>query len=173
MTHFCVMAANYLTAVAGERAAVLEWNESGAMERMELVCTGKVRPEKPFQVLGTDYYKAAGARELASCLDRYRYVLVDFGVIGDRNRDEFLRCERRVLIGSFCEWQPGAFWEYVRQGKRADRSWECAAAFGSGETRREVSRGLRVPVLEIPLSADAFTVTPVTLEFFQAFFLRQ
>ena len=44
MTHFCVMAANYLTAVAGERAAVLEWNESGAMERMELVCTGKVRP---------------------------------------------------------------------------------------------------------------------------------
>ena len=65
------------------------------------------------------------------------------------------------------------FWEWLERGKEAERGWINAAAFGSGETRREVRKKLKIPVLEIPLSADAFTVTPDTLDFFQTFFLRR
>ena len=87
VTHFCVMAANYLTAVAGYETAVLEWNRSGDFGRMELACTGGVQGRRRFQVLGTDYYKGAGAGELALCLDRYRRILIDFGELRDGVRD--------------------------------------------------------------------------------------
>ena len=88
-------------------------------------------------------------------------------------RDEFARCGKRVLIGSFSEWQWETFWGWIERGRAAEKGWILAAAFGSGETRREVVRKLKIPVLEIPLSADAFTVTPGTLEFFQTFFMRR
>ena len=170
VTHFCVMAASFLTAAAGEKTAVLEWNGSGDFEKMELVCTGGRREGKPFRVLETDYYKEAGAGELALCLNRYRYVLIDFGVMKDGVKDEFVRCEKRVLIGSFSEWQWETFREWLELGQSAERGWVNAAAFGSGETRREVRKKLKVPVLEIPLSSDAFSVTAGTLDFFQTFF---
>ena len=173
VTHFCVMAANYLTAVAGDETAVLEWNGSGDFGRMELACTGGVQGRRRFQILGTDYYKGAGAGELALCLDRYRRILIDFGELRDGVRDEFARCGKRVLIGSFSEWQWETFWGWIERGRAAEKGWILAAAFGSGETRREVVRKLKIPVLEIPLSADAFTVTPGTLEFFQTFFMRR
>ena len=173
VTHFCVMAASFLTAAAGEETAVLEWNGSGDFGRMELACTGRKREGKLFRVLETDYYKEAGAGELALCLNRYRCVLVDFGVMRDDVKDEFMRCEKRVLIGSFSEWQWKVFWEWLERGKEAERGWINAAAFGSGETRREGRKELKIPVLGIPLSADALTVTPDTLDFFQTFFLRR
>ena len=173
VTHFCVMAVGFLTPGAGEKNAVLERNGSGGFAGVGLVCTGRQGKEKPFQVLGTDYYREAGAGELARCMNRYRYVLIDFGVMGNGVRDEFMRCEKRVLIGSFSEWQWEAFWEWLELGRSAERGWICAAAFGSGETRREVRKKLKLPVLEIPLSADAFSVTPGTLDFFQTFFLRR
>lgn len=170
VTHFCLMAANYLTCVAGEQTAVLEWNEDGDFIKLEKICKGQIEEKKPYHILGTSYYKNADMEELSQCLERYSYILIDFGVIGVSNRTEFQCCKKRVLVGSFSEWQWETFWEFLKQEGISGRKWIYAAAFGSRETRKEVRRKLGIPVLEIPFSADAFSVTPGTLEFFQKFF---
>lgn len=170
-THFCILTANYLSGFLRKKTAVLEWNRHGDFERIERICTGKNKKETKFSVLDTDYYKCAGQNELITCMESgYHYIVIDFGRLTEENQGEFLRCEKRVLIGSFSEWQEEEFLLSLRNRKKAERGWIYAAAFGSAETRREVKRKLRIPVFSIPFIADAFTVTPIVLKFFREFF---
>ena len=53
-----------------------------------------------------------------------------------------------------------AFLEAVRMIPEHDESWQCAAVFGSEETRKEWGKTASDnPCIRIPVSADAFAVT--------------
>lgn len=167
-THLSVMLLNYLTGFRRQEAALLEWNASGDLQRMELVCTGMCRPMKPFRILDADYYKKAGPDELAKALSRnYKYILIDFGNAEKADWSEFLRCNHQFLVGSFSEWQQEKFREFEKaKAETGKKSWTSLAVFGSEETRREFKRRFRLSTERIPFSADAFSVTSESRNFF-------
>lgn len=167
-THFSVMLLNYLAGFRRREAALLEWNASGDLQRMEWVCTGMCRSQKPFRILEADYYKKAGSDELAKALGRnYKYILIDFGNAEKADWSEFLRCGRQFLIGSFSEWQQEKFREFEKEkAETGKKSWTSLAVFGSEETRREFKRRFRLSTERIPFSADPFSVTSETRDFF-------
>ena len=171
VTHFCISAANYLSSCLRKKTAVLEWNGHGDFEKMERACTGKNAEGKDFSVLDVSYFKDAGQEELVLCIESgYLYIVVDFGILTKEKQGEFLRCEKHVLVGSFSEWQEEEFLVYMKHQKGTEKGWIYAVSFGSMEMRREVTRKLKIPVLDIPFTVDAFTVTPIVLKFFQEFF---
>ena len=95
-THFSIMLLNYLAGYRRRRAALMEWNSTGDLERLEKVCTGMVRESSAYRVLEADYFKHAGPRELAMALGAgYDDILIDFGVLEEGDTAEFLRCEKR------------------------------------------------------------------------------
>lgn len=167
-THFSVMLLNYLAGYQRKKAALLEWNRSGDLERLEQACTGMSRPGKPFRVLEADYYKCAGTGELAMALGRnYQYILMDFGNAEKAEWSDFLRCGKQFLIGSFSEWQQERFREFERKKtETGEKSWKSLAVFGSEETRKEFKRRFRIQTERIPFSADAFAVTTECRDFF-------
>lgn len=167
-THFAIMMLNYLAGFRRRNPALLEWNRSGDFEKIEIVCTGKTRVEKPYRVLEADYYKVSGSKELAEALKRqYSDILIDFGKLEEEQFAEFLRCEKQFVIGSFSEWQEGRFREFVRQNGTGKKSWNYLAVFGSEETRKEFMRRPGILARRIPFSADAFSVTKECWEFFE------
>lgn len=168
-THFSIMLLNYLAGFGRRRAALLEWNRSGDFEKLEKVCTGAVREKKPYRVLDADYFKNAGPEEMARVLQGgYEDILVDFGVLTEENRAEFLRCEKQFLVGSFSEWQQEGFREYaMEKGRTGKVSWQYLAVFGSEETRKEFKRRYGIFAERIPFSADAFSVTEECGKFFR------
>lgn len=166
-THFAIMMLNYLAGFRRRKAALLEWNRSGDFEKIEIVCTGKSRVQKPYRVLEADYYKAAGPKELAEVLkQQYNDILIDFGRLDEVQLAEFLRCEKQFVIGSFSEWQESGFREFVRQNGTGKTSWSYLAVFGSEETRKEFMRRPGIFTRRIPFSADAFSVTKECGQFF-------
>jgi len=56
-THFSIMLLNYLAGYRRRRAALMEWNSTGDLERLEKVCTGMVRESSAYRVLEADYFK--------------------------------------------------------------------------------------------------------------------
>ena len=159
-THFAIVTLNYLTGYQRRKAALLEWNRSDDFEKLEIVCTGKSRERKPFRILEADFYKAAGRIELAQALKgNYDDILIDFGVLDEQNLADFLRCEKQFVIGSFSEWQEGAFREFVKRNEAGKKSWNWLAVFGSEESRNEFMRRPGISVARIPSSVDAFSVT--------------
>lgn len=166
-THFAVMMLNYLAGYQRRKAALLEWNDSGDFEKLEKVCTGKIREGTGFRVLDGDFYKTVDAEMLAGVLQsNYQDILIDFGVLEKQRFPDFLRCEKQFVLGSFSEWQESEFREFVRRNEGRKKDWNYLAAFGSEETRREFMRRPGVFVLRIPFSADAFSVTKECARFF-------
>lgn len=166
-THFAIMMLNYLVGYGRRKAALLEWNRSGDLEKLEFVCTGKIRQEKPYRVLEADYYKNASPKELAELLTgNYDDILIDFGSLEEALSADFLRCEKQFLIGSFSEWQQECFREFVRRNGTGKKSWSYLAAFGSEETRKEFMRRPGIFAVRIPFSADAFSITGEMGQFF-------
>lgn len=195
-THLAVWTANYLTGVRGEKTAVLEWNSHGDFKSMERFCRGEFTDRKnPFhkirlwggnknagsgkkagnrgnlsfcRILDADYYEQAGAEIMAACLNgKYRRIIADYGELTGESFCECTRCDKKVLVGSFSEWQTEAFLEAVRMIPERDESWQCAAVFGSEETRKEWEKQLRIPCMRIPVSEDAFAVTASDMKFFE------
>lgn len=170
-THFGIMTVNYLAGVMRRKAALLEWNGSGDLEKLELACTGRTSEGKSYRVLDADYYKNAGLQELTGILmSNYDDVLIDFGNLEEGVCADFLRCEKQFLIGSFSEWKEESFREFVRRNGTGKKSWRYLAVFGSEETRREFMRRPGIHTERIPFSADAFAVTQEAYSFFQKLF---
>lgn len=157
-THFSIMLLNYLAGFQRKRATLLEFNDTGTLEMLEKVCTGKIRQEKPCRILEADYFKNAGSAELAAAFERgYEEILIDFGNIEEGDWSGFLRCDRQFLIGSFSEWQQERFREFELKKRSVEKkSWQSLAVFGSEETRKEFMRRYRIFTGRIPFSADAF-----------------
>ncbi len=166
-THLCVLAANYLCSVCGRRTAVLEWNSHGDFARFGSVCTGFSAAESRYPIQEVDFYPGSAGSVLADCISQgYEEILIDFGSLAEQDGQELRRCHRVLLVVSFSEWQMGApgkteVWEECAAGN----GWLCLAAFGSEESRIRWNKRRRPPVLRIPLSEDAFTVTGPVMEF--------
>lgn len=172
-THFAILTANYMSGVRGKKTAVLEWNDSGAFERMEQICTKKTvlkQAGDSFRVFEVSYLKSAGKKELLECLNRgFEAVVIDFGKNRELAGDEWLHCDHRFLLGSFCEWQAGAFAELAAERRGHDGGWDYFYVFGCEAAAEEMRRRLRVSIRRIPDSRDAFLITGELLAFFEGF----
>lgn len=172
-THFTVLTANYLSDVLGRRTVVLEWNQSGAFERMETVCAKKTvsKPENnTFRIFEVSYIKRAGKKELLECMNcGYDTVIIDFGNSLEMEAEEVLRCDRRFFLGSFCEWQVGAFTAFAAGRRGKQEGWEYLYVFGSEEAAEAMRKRLCISIKRIPESQDAFAITGELMVFFEGF----
>lgn len=112
-THFSIMLTNYLAGYLRRKAILLEFNESGDLEKLEYVCTGQMGQKNPYRVLDADYYKYAGPEAMKEVLQRgYDDILIDFGSVKDGANELYWRCDKKFLVGSFTEWQQESFREF-------------------------------------------------------------
>ena len=173
VTYFSILLANYLYGVENRKTVVLEWNKNGDFERIEKICcknTVLKQHVKTFKVLEVSYVKEAGKAELLEYVNHgYDAVVIDFGSDFKGNKEEFLRCDRKILIGSFCEWKSATFIDLISGKRKEEGKWFFLTRSGNFEMGERVRKILHTPVGQIPESADAFAITEVSLAFFKGF----
>ena len=160
-THLSILMANYYYSGCGKRTAVLEWNRHGDFARFGDACTAAGMDREEYRIQGVDFFKTAGSRRLARCIQAgYQIVVIDFGSLQEQQDAELLRCHKVYLIVSFSEWQDGAFGNCETWQERAkEEGWHCLAVFGSEESRLQWNKRRKPAVGRIPFSADAFTIS--------------
>ena len=101
-THFSIMLTNYLAGYLRRKAILLEFNESGDLEKLEYVCTGQMGQKNPYRVLDADYYKYAGPEAVKEVLQRgYDDILIDFGSMQNGFRFQRMPSRSRRSAGNF------------------------------------------------------------------------
>lgn len=129
-THFSIMLTNYLAGYLRRKAILLEFNESGDLEKLEYVCTGQMGQKNPYRVLDADYYKYAGPEAVKEVLQRgYDDILIDFGSVKDGANELYWRCDKKFLVGSFTEWAQEGFREFEME-QRAETEKKLAESRG-------------------------------------------
>lgn len=187
VTHLAVLCANYLAGARRKRTALLELGPGGDLERLGDFCGADasghgddsaaghaafadVRADAAsFRLCGVTYFCAATAATLASCMNGpFDEIVVDLGGDFERGKTDFLRCGKKMLVGSLSEWRQEEFLRVISGNRRACREdWQLLVTFGSAESEREIERQFRLELLRVPFWPDAFRITGEMFGFFE------
>lgn len=173
VTHLAVWSGNWLQSVCHERTAVLEWNEHGDFRKLLAACQGS-EGETAGSVMGVTYYPEADEQEFLACMkSNYRRILIDYGELTEKSAAGWLHCDKRILVGSFSEWQSGEFFRRIQRGAEWNADWLAAVVFGSEEARLSAEKEWRRNIYRIPFSADAFTITRTDMNFMSKLYMSR
>lgn len=69
------------------------------------------KAERPhIRLCNVDYYPAVTAEEIPPLLNRgYDFLILDAGTFNEHMLSEFLRCDRKLILGSLAPWKA---WKY-------------------------------------------------------------
>lgn len=178
VTHFSLMTAAYISGVLCRRTAVLEKNKSGSFAQLEKILKTKKNKRKPvitgekepFEIKGIFFYSKADGAELYDCSERgIEAAVIDFGVLTEKNADDFFRCSRHFLIGAVSEWQLADFAALISEKPKWKKRCEYFISFGEEQAAVMTERYLDIQIRRIPLQQNALIVTGESMAFFGKF----
>ncbi|MCI5873344.1 MAG: hypothetical protein PUJ55_04195 [Clostridiales bacterium] len=124
MTHLAIALCNYCASKQKKKCAYLELharNEisqlvpeakllSSSPKNLNTVVLPGVQNRPRIRLCGVDYYPAVTASEVPALLNHgYDYLILDVGTPDEGMLSEFLRCDRKLILGSLAPWKS---WKY-------------------------------------------------------------
>lgn len=173
VTHFGIMLSNYLSKHKRLKTAYLEMNEEDDIKYLLYAYESnmdKPKEVKEFNIFNTTYYKNVRDPEFIKILnERYEYFILDFGMDFNRNKNEFLRCDVKLVIGSTTEWKRDYLFRFI-ENKRELPSfpyWKYLIVFGQKKDLRIASSELHIKLNCVGYEPDPFLLSKETKELFQ------
>ncbi len=174
VTHTGLMLAFYMGEELGKKTALLECNQHRDMRLIQnayewaceddksfsyqrITCYSEVTPHQVLEVLGEDY----------DCL------ILDFGTELIANKEEFLRCSIKIVIGGRSEWDISKlvlFTEAARAYRGSD-SWLYFIPQATEKTAKKVSKEIGHKVLPVPMNEEPTLLSNISNRFFAKIFL--
>lgn len=126
-----------------------------------------------FNIHGVDYYPDVTPDELPGLYNQgYQILLFDFGNFGECYIHEFLRCDRKLVIGSLAPWnirQYRDLLESLSHYTNLGEGFYCLTRTESPKQIRDFSRFYQISVSSIPFIPDPFYIKKEHFSILQKF----
>lgn len=105
VTYTGMMLSFYLGNELARKTAFVECSSHKDMELMQKVYEWNSEEDETFHFRNITCYKNVNPKRIADILgEDYEYVVIDFGSDLSVNREEFLRCSLKAVVGGRSEW---------------------------------------------------------------------
>lgn len=157
VTHTGLMLAFYLGEELGRKTAFLECNNHRDMSLIQkayewsneeetsfcfrnITCFKNVLPDRVVDILGEDY----------------EYVIIDFGTDLKGNRDEFLRCSMKAVVGGHSEWDVQKLLWFIKSYEilRGGEDWIYLIPQAGERLINRLKKETRCRICAIPYADD-------------------
>lgn len=173
VTHLGIMLSNYLSKHKGFRVAYLEMNREDDIkyllyaleEDMDKLCEAN-----HFSIFNTTYYKNVRDPELIEILNEdYEYFILDFGTDFNKNKNELLRCDVKLVIGSLTEWKRKYLVQFIDNKRELPSfsNWKYLIVFGQRKDLRIASSEFHIKLNQIGYEPDPFLLSKESKDLFQ------
>lgn len=156
-TQLSIMLANYLTAKERENGVVVFWRKETLVE----LCRVLGCEEKPkLTIKGMDFLAYEETQMSRIMNEGYQFILWCFSSKEGEQWEEFLRCNRHLVIGNLSEWHRENLEAFVKENKDMGgfMQWKFLSVFGPKERFRELERRTGVKIERIPWCEDPFSI---------------
>ncbi|MCM1308302.1 MAG: hypothetical protein NC223_06860 [Butyrivibrio sp.] len=170
VTHLCVMLAVFLSAVAGARVALAEMNGSGCFRQAEIILDNNFHSKYCKIKKLISIYTQSDCSKIAELMSEgFDYVVIDFGCDFEMNRQQFLMCGAKLVVGSLSWWK---IHEYVGfaariRGEASKNRWKFLAVSPIPEGIRYLKKEFGISVGVIPCEPDPFCLGGQSMDFLQ------
>ncbi|MGN0351611.1 MAG: hypothetical protein ACI4ES_08155 [Roseburia sp.] len=155
MTHLGIALANYCRSCHHAKTAFLEVNDT-----LELQTLQDPESQSCIHIYGVDYYPAVSLSRLSDFYNLdYRYFILDFGTPNKERYQDFLRCDRKLIIGSLSPWKRHCFETFLSVYQPLQQNvgnFVYLALFGNRADLLEFSHSHHLPIRAIPFIANPF-----------------
>jgi hypothetical protein len=147
---------NHLDMKLIEEAYIWTKSERLSFSFQQITCFREVSPEYTPEVFGEDY----------ECL------ILDFGIDLEKNRDEFLRCNTKIVVGGRSEWDLRKLKNFMESSQAFNGSgaWLYFIPQATEKRAIQISKQTGHKVWPVPVSEDPAAPSRSVNRFFGALF---
>lgn len=156
-TQLSIMLANFLTAKERENGAVVFWRKDTITHLNRILgCEEKSR----LTIKGMDFFAYEENQMSRIMNEGYQFILWCFSSKEGAQWEEFLRCNRHLVIGNLTEWHQENLEKFVKENKDMGgfMQWKFVSVFGPKERYRELERRTGVKIERAPWCEDPFSI---------------
>lgn len=173
VTHLGIMLSNYLSKHKGFRVAYLEMNMEDDIKYLLYAFESdmdKLCEVNQFSIFNTTYYKNVRDPELIKILNEdYEYFILDFGTDFNKNKNELLRCDVKLVIGSLTEWKRQYLVQFIDNKRELPSfsNWKYLIVFGQRKDLIIASSEFHIKLNRIGYEPDPFLLSKESKDLFQ------
>lgn len=173
-THLSIMLANYLTAKKGKKVALVELD--AAKEDFRKICDAykyfckNKETAFCFNLCDVDYYSNINKTFLGELYNYgYDYIIMDMGNNYEKNREDLLRCTKKIIVGSMQEWKIKAFVDIVEKTSAGvfKGEWKYLLLYGKDKEIKSLQKKYKINISQIPWEPDPFLIHSSNFDFFK------
>ncbi len=151
VTQLCIALANFISLESGGEVQLLDVSKTGQLAHVPTTADGKL--------FGVEYFVDVQKKQIPSLMSRdHDYMILDLGSSREDNYAEFLRCTKKIVVGSFCLWKRQAYDDLMQfvKNEASYTDWEFCELFGKKEDKKEFKKKYGVPLRTIPFLRDPY-----------------
>lgn len=173
VTSLAVGLASYLHEVRCRKTAMVEMNGEGEFSEIRSTYYGADCKEIPFEIFKVSYYPGVTKGQYAQiCNMGYDVVITDFGHKYNRIMEDFLRCDRKIVLGSINLWKYSKylkFYEYTKNFPGVG-NWQFLLS-GDREDIRMIQAKHGICVFEKQFFMNPYYVSEKEAEYYESILL--
>ena len=114
-----------------------------------------------FRLHGVDYYPRMSGSGIPALLNQgYDYLILDAGSLDEADVSEFLRCDRKLVLGNLAPWK---CWKYEAfflhfHSINLGEGFDFLVQMGMKESVTHLSKAHHISITRVPFIQDAFRI---------------
>lgn len=165
VTHLTIALANYLQSGLGKKTAVIEMSGQNDLKGMlQKECKGKQK------LLNVHYFTDICVGKIPEIMNSgYEVFVLDLGGDYAAAREEFLRCDRKIVIGSISPWRICAYEHFIENTIASENYelWEFLVLFANLLDKKRIQKRYGMHMMSIPCIENPFCLKKEDIMFLQ------
>ncbi len=170
VTYTGILLAFYLGEELGRRTAFLEVNHHQDLSLLQPVYEWNGETAGSFTYGNITFYKDVKVHQVAEMMGAgYDYFILDFGTDFQGNKEEFLRCDRKLLLSGHSEWDIGKLIRFIRRNymTRGSDTWLPLIPLAPKKVLHRLEKELTKTFYSVPFEADVTKPSKAFIRLFE------
>ena len=154
VTYTGLMLAFYMGEELGKKTALLECNEHQDMRLIQNSYEWSKEEENSFSFHQITCHKEVSPSRISELYgEDFECIILDFGTDLAANREEFLRCSTKIIIGGRSEWDQKKLIEFARASEttRGSETWLYFIPQANENTIKKIKSEVNRKVCPVPI----------------------
>lgn len=173
VTHTGLMLAFYMGEYLGKKTAYLECNNHQDMILIQKAYEWSKEEKHSFSFHKISCFPNVRSDHITDILsENYECIIFDFGTDVTANREEFLRCNTKIVIGGRSEWDIMKLKHYSEATKeiQGSNNWLCFIPQANSKIITSIKNEVKRNVWAVPINLVPTMLSRETNQFFNRIF---
>ena len=153
----------------GRSAAYLECNSNRDMERLENIYQWEKQEVNSFYFQGVTIYKNVSMEKRFDLfMEEHDWIVMDFGSEFENNKIEFLRCDIKVVVGNYVDWNYGKLSRFMQSCNSfsGNETWIHLIPYANKVTVNKIKKETERIIYSVPFVENPLYLTDEVIKLF-------